>query len=267
MTEILRICTLGGFAVYVKGGRMAWGKAQHSMRRLRSTLKTRTAEALLVYVACQRRSVARELLAELLWPDRKQNQSLTNVRVALHRLRTKIGAHLLCTRSTVAFRADASVYLDCAVFEDECAAGSLPRASALYQGDFLEGFLLNGSPAFEHWLLAERERLRNLALSVHQKLLSQAAGSGQFDTAIAEAQALLRIDPLQEPVQRQLMRLLPGRVCATRRCRNMRTTARCSPKNWMLNPTRRPSRSTKRSVWAARNRQSPCCPLSNCAWT
>ncbi len=210
MTETLRICTLGGFAAYMEGRQDGTGESPGVAAAVPLHLETRTAEALLVYVACQRGPVARELLAELLWPDRNQEQSLTNVRVALHRLRTKVGAHLLCTRSTVALRADTAVRLDSAAFEDECAAGRLASAAALYHGDFLDGYQLNGSPAFEHWLLAERERLRSLALSVHQKLLSQAAAGGQFDRAIAEAQALLRIDPLQEPAQRQLMRLLAG---------------------------------------------------------
>ena len=31
-------------------------------------------------------------------------------------------------------------------------------ATALYRGDFLAGFYLDGSPAFEQWALLERER-------------------------------------------------------------------------------------------------------------
>jgi hypothetical protein len=46
-------------------------------------------------------------------------------------------------------------------------------ATALYRGDFLDGFYLDGSPAFEQWALLERERLRNLALSAFGRLIDE----------------------------------------------------------------------------------------------
>ena len=81
-------------------------------------------------------------------------------------------------------------------------------ATALYRGDFLDGFYLDGSPAFEQWALLERERLRTLAIAAYQQLIDQAAGAGRLDAAIAYAQRLLQLDPLHEPTHRQLMRLL-----------------------------------------------------------
>ena len=81
-------------------------------------------------------------------------------------------------------------------------------ATALYHGDFLGGFYLDGSPAFEQWALLERERLRTLAIGAYQQLADQAARAGQLDAAIAYAQRLLQIDALHEPIHRQLMRLL-----------------------------------------------------------
>ncbi len=87
------------------------------------------------------------------------------------------------------------------------AEGELTAATALYRGDFLEGFYLDGSPAFEQWALLERERLRTLAMAAYQQLSGQAA-AGQLDAAIAGAQRLLHLDPLHEPTHRQLMRLL-----------------------------------------------------------
>lgn len=47
---------------------------------------TRKVEALLVYLACTGRTYPREQLAELLWDDRAQAQSLTNLRATLPRL-------------------------------------------------------------------------------------------------------------------------------------------------------------------------------------
>ena len=42
---------------------------------------------------------------------------------------------------------------------------ALARAVDLYRGDFLEGFYLREALAFEEWMLAQRARLRALALS------------------------------------------------------------------------------------------------------
>src|SRR5262249_52898993 len=88
------------------------------------------------------------------------------------------------------------------------AAGQLEAATTLYRGDFLDGFYLDGSPAFEQWALLERERLRTLAIAAYQQLVDQSASAGQRDSAIAYAQRLLSLDSLHEPTHRQLMRLL-----------------------------------------------------------
>jgi CheY-like chemotaxis protein len=56
-------------------------------------------------------------------------------------------------------------------------------------------------------MLAERERLRRLAIKIHTDLLERQARAGGVDRAVATAQRALRIDPLQESVHRALMRL------------------------------------------------------------
>lgn len=65
-------------------------------------LETRTVEALLVYLAGHGRPLGRDLLAELLWPERTQEQARANLSVALHRLRRQLAPYLLVTRQSVA---------------------------------------------------------------------------------------------------------------------------------------------------------------------
>jgi len=168
----------------------------------------RTVQAFFLYLACQRRPVGRDELAELLWPERTQEQGRANLRVALHRLRQHFDPFLLITRHTLAFKADAAVVLDVARFEERYAAGDLAAATALYHGPFLAGFYLDESPTFEQWALLERERLHILALTAHQQRITQLAGGGQLDSAVACALRLLQLDPCHEPTHRQLMRLL-----------------------------------------------------------
>jgi tetratricopeptide (TPR) repeat protein len=112
------------------------------------------------------------------------------------------------TGETLALNADA-VDVDAGAFERLARAGdvdSLARAAALYRGDFLEGLAFRGT-LFEEWLMAERERLRELALEALARLLAQQRGAGAAEDALQTALRLIALDPLQEPVHRTLMRL------------------------------------------------------------
>ncbi len=170
--------------------------------------EARTVQALFLYVACHRRPLGRDQLAELLWPERSQEQGRANLRVAIHRLRQHLDPYLLITRQTVALDPNAPVALDVAHFEAHVAAGELAAATTFYHGPFLAGFYLDESPAYEQWALLERERLHVVALTAYQQLITQQSNSGQLDAAIATAQRLLQLDPYHEPIHRQLMRLL-----------------------------------------------------------
>lgn len=172
---------------------------------------TRSLQALFVYLACAprplARPIARDVLAELIWPDRSQEQARTNLRTAVHRLRLDLDPYLEVTRQSVGVNLAGGAAFDVAEFEASLATGDLAAATAIYQGDFLAGFYLDGSPAFEQWALLERERLRALALNACQQLIARATAASRIDDAIAATQRLLQLDPLHEPAHRQLMRL------------------------------------------------------------
>ena len=82
----------------------------------------------------------------------------------------------------------------------------LARAASLYQGDLLAGLAV-AEPPFEEWLLAERERLRELALEALARLLAHHRAEGRPEAAVQTAVQLAALDPLQEAVHRTLMRL------------------------------------------------------------
>jgi DNA-binding SARP family transcriptional activator len=82
----------------------------------------------------------------------------------------------------------------------------IAQAAELYTGDLLSGFALDEAP-FEEWLLAERERLRELALEALARLLAHQRKAGALEAGVHTAVKLLGLDPLQEPVHRMLMRL------------------------------------------------------------
>ncbi|MCI0577457.1 MAG: tetratricopeptide repeat protein [Chloroflexi bacterium] len=183
---------------------------------------SRTAEAVLIYLASHPQPLPRSLLADFFWDERDEPHALANLRAVLSLLRKEVADYLVVTRDTVAFNHAADYWLDTAEFErrlaplarslpapgDEAMAGELEAALNLYRGDFLAGFHLNESRGFEEWAALARERLRRLAGSGWQWLVDHYLASGQYAAGIACGERLLALDPYDEGVQRQMMWLL-----------------------------------------------------------
>ncbi len=88
---------------------------------------SRKVEALLVYLACTGRPHSRELLADLLWDDRSQQQAMANLRVVLSSLRKQVGDYVAITRETAAINPEANVWLDVAQLESDLAPARAPE--------------------------------------------------------------------------------------------------------------------------------------------
>jgi TolB-like protein/DNA-binding SARP family transcriptional activator len=155
---------------------------------------------------------SRDKLANLLWSDRGDQQARDSLKHALTRLRQCLQAAtpppIVADRQSV--RLDASALtIDVAVFErllGDGAPEALEQATALYRGDLLDGIGLR-DPAFEDWLLVERQRLRQRAEEALSGLLAQSLAAGARDHAAAAARRLLSLDPLREAACRALMQL------------------------------------------------------------
>ncbi|MFO7541036.1 MAG: tetratricopeptide repeat protein [Chloroflexota bacterium] len=189
---------------------------------------SRTAEALLIYLACEGRPFSRQHLAEFFWEERAPDQSAANLRAALSMLRKQVGDYLLITRQTVSFNSDRPHRLDVADFMaaakltadgwqqttglSPSANPALPLALItaldLYEGDFLAGFSLRESRAFEEWQLLKREHLQQQATLLLRHLLEQPAILQDVGRALTYARRLLRLNPFSEYAHRQKMLLL-----------------------------------------------------------
>jgi len=200
VTLRLTLTLLGGFQVRVDPG-------------VALTLPSKKAQALLAYLALPPgRAHPRGKLSALLWGDMREEQARSGLRQALFALRKALKEAdplpISLDGETVSLD-PAAVDVDVAAFEQEVAQGApdaLERAVALYHGDLLEGAAVREA-AFEEWLMAERERLRELVLEALARLLAHQRRAGAPDAAIRTAVRLLALDPLQEPVHRTLMRL------------------------------------------------------------
>jgi DNA-binding SARP family transcriptional activator len=176
-------------------------------------LPTRKTQALLAYLAAPPGPThTRDELASLLWGSTLETTARTSLRHALYALRKCLHAadgQPLRVEGEMVACDPAAVAVDVSEFEQrasEATPAALAEAAALYQGALLEGLTVQ-EPLFEDWLLAQRERLHEMALVALNRLLAHLEAAGSTENALQVALRLLSLDPLQEPVHRALMRL------------------------------------------------------------
>jgi predicted ATPase len=84
----------------------------------------------------------------------------------------------------------------------------LEEAVSLYQGNFLEGFSIANSPAFEEWSLLQRERLRRLMIEALDRLINFYEKRRTYETALQHAWRQVALEPWREEAHTAVMRLL-----------------------------------------------------------
>ncbi|UCG87218.1 MAG: AAA family ATPase [Gemmatimonadota bacterium] len=150
--------------------------------------------ALLVYLARSPRGRTREHLVGLLWPEKDEAKARHSLNEALRVIRRVAGDALVTEADNVRLESSA-VKIDA----DD------PH-TAVIRGVFLEGFGLSDAPAFEDWMVGERQRLRAVSLSRLVAEAEAAVAAGELAVACRSAEEALGIEPLHEPAVHVLMR-------------------------------------------------------------
>jgi DNA-binding SARP family transcriptional activator len=181
------------------------------------------AQALLAYLLLgTNRFYPRDVLAELSWGDRAEDQARRCLNTALWRLRsflepdgTARGTYLITTSSgQIGFNWQSDHWLDHAIFAERSRqflalpasaigqehASEIEQTLELYTGDLLEGL-------YDDWALRERERFHTIYLTCLARLMRYYRRQGISDRAIACGEDILRDDPLREEIHRELMHL------------------------------------------------------------
>lgn len=178
-------------------------------------LDTRKAIALAAYLALTHTAHERDELATFFYPDADSAHARAALRRTLSSLKTALGDSVLdIERESIAIDLD-NVRVDVMEFRAlvrENSLNSLTQAAQIYQGDFLAGFTLRDSPAFDEWQFFETESLRKQFAGALEQLVGQliAQPDGRRDAnkrAIEYARRWLALDPLHEPAHRALMLL------------------------------------------------------------
>jgi DNA-binding SARP family transcriptional activator/pimeloyl-ACP methyl ester carboxylesterase len=196
-----RLSVLGPLSVAVAGAPAALPKSR----------KTR---ALLAYLALVGGPVRRERLCELFWnvPDDPRGA----LRWSLSKLRPIVNAgeteRLTSGADDVAWAGaadDVDLHAVEAALENgegALATGALATLAGAFHGELLEGLELSEHDGFERWLLAERERVRQLRVRILRALLDRLADTPA--DALPHASALVEVEPYDEAARAGLVTLL-----------------------------------------------------------
>lgn len=184
--------------------------------------------ALLAFLATEPGPHRRETLANLLWPEKPELRARRNLSQALYNLRRVIspaaGHVIQATSTTVQLKPGDRFQVDINRFErsmqvvaqhrhlqsilcDECRR-RLETAVDLYRGQFLDGLHVAGSPVFEDWVRQRRSDLQDKQMEMLRSLAHSSEMLGDYAAALMRLRQANEMDPLDEKICRQRMRLL-----------------------------------------------------------
>lgn len=183
-------------------------------------LRSPYGSALLAYFLVTRRPQSRESIAALLWDGPSTSETLSYLRKMIYRVLPLLpGLHV--TRQRLSYALGEEDFVDLYALESALAGddpAALDRGLALYRGELLAGFYLDGATGYGEWLLLERERLRRQVWDGYRRLCKSYGEEGLWPQGIAATRRWLLLDRLDEEVHRHLLRFLAadGQVMAAK---------------------------------------------------
>ncbi|MGQ0714922.1 MAG: AfsR/SARP family transcriptional regulator [Gemmatimonadaceae bacterium] len=97
---------------------------------------------------------------------------------------------------------------DVAEFDQALLQGRLEEAASVYGGPFLDGFHIDDTSEFEHWLDTERERLARSHTQLLETLAQERESAGDFARAAEWWRRLAAHEPTNDRVALRVMRAL-----------------------------------------------------------
>jgi DNA-binding SARP family transcriptional activator len=174
------------------------------------------AQRLVAFLALNARPLQRGYIAASLWLDKTGERATANLRSALWRMREVEPLLIRCTRT--------HLQLQNAVAVDVSTAEQTTRR--LFAGNSngldLDVSMLSGELLpdwYDHWVVMERERLRQLFLNALEQLSAVLLSRGRIALATDAAYTAVLTEPLRESAHRALIEahFAAGNVCEASR--------------------------------------------------
>jgi DNA-binding SARP family transcriptional activator/TolB-like protein/Flp pilus assembly protein TadD len=167
--------------------------------------------------------IPRGKLVGYLWPEVPERTARNRLNTLVHRVRKALGKDVLrSVKSELVLGGDA-ITSDLEAFQAALERDDLESAAAHYAGPFMDGFHLAGSNAFDRWIEATREELRQRHRRVLEALADAAAAQEEWDQAARWRGRVARDAPLDSRAVAELMDALvaagnpAGALAAARR--------------------------------------------------
>lgn len=190
-SQHIRVQLLGGFAMVVDG------------REVELAPVTERIVALLALAG----RTSRSRIAGTLWPDASQQHASSCLRTGIWRVNRTVSGLITSGRFTVDLRPGVEVDVHRYI---AMAAAGLDSQSLTPASDAL-GTLDHGGDLLpdwdDEWLLADRERLRQVHLHVLEEQAERLSHARRYAPALDAAFAALVADPVRESAHRTIMRI------------------------------------------------------------
>jgi DNA-binding SARP family transcriptional activator/tetratricopeptide (TPR) repeat protein len=151
---------------------------------------------LAVLALTEGRTLTRDSLAALFWPESDQARARHNVADTVWVIRSSLGKDAILAQGKRLTLNPEVVATDVEAFEATLRSDELARAVELHAGPFMEGFHISGAPEFEHWLSRERRRLASAHADALEELVRGALEAGRGSDAAGWARRLFAVDAL-----------------------------------------------------------------------
>src|SRR4051812_29874698 len=193
---MLQLRTFGGVFVRRTDGAQLDGAA--AQRRSLSLLSVLAVHA--------ESGVRRDRILALFWPDGDPDRSRHALTQSLYHIRRALACDdlFLSTAANVRLNSD-RITSDAAEFEARIAGGDFAGALELYEGPFLDGFVLPASLEFDQWSTQQRSRLHAAAAQACERLASEAERDGDWPRVVEVLERQAALDPLNGRVTMALM--------------------------------------------------------------
>ena len=207
--------------------------------------ESRKSLALLGYLVRQEQPVSRSHLAGLLWGDKSEARGRRNLSRELSQLSSHLPDCFQADYHTIQFLPSVACWVDTLAFTEgvksesgpqpsktpvdaaradqallsmadpaatpavpETQLSNLAEAVALYQGQFMSGFYLDGCPEFETWLVREQEAWQQQVTGILDCLTVYHGARREYNQAQLHVKHWLALEPWQEEAHRYTMILL-----------------------------------------------------------
>jgi DNA-binding SARP family transcriptional activator/predicted ATPase len=179
----------------------------------------RKSVALLAFLAATKKNYNREYLADFLWRNLSEKNAHAGLRKTLSDINKETPNFLTIENHKIALLNSPSIEVDCFSFEqtilalrqksfEEISNAQIERLEHIlpfYQAPFMNGFFIKNAPAFENWVLLQREYYSGLLKEALLKISHFAYHTGQYQKSMEYSRHLLSNEPTQEEAHYNLM--------------------------------------------------------------